>query len=106
MHWCKYAEDYYKEGSSPPTDGAPVEVMLTAGRDASLQKRPSFRKNLEKLLIGGDEKHIISSCTFLPNLLEYSRTQKDDSHPINAYVAPIQNARVYNLLEPYFFFFF
>ena len=25
-HWD--AKDYYKGGSSPPTDGAPVEVML------------------------------------------------------------------------------
>ena len=42
VNWCRHVEDYYKEGLSSPTDGAPVEVMLAVGRDASLQKRPSF----------------------------------------------------------------
>ena len=36
VHWCRYSEDCYKESLSPPTDGAPVEVMFTASRDASL----------------------------------------------------------------------
>ena len=55
VHWCRYAEDYYKEELSPPTDSTLVEVMLIAGRDVSLQKKPSFRKNLKKLLICGDD---------------------------------------------------
>ena len=36
MHWCRHVEDYYKEGLSSPIDGTPMEVMLAAGRDASL----------------------------------------------------------------------
>ena len=42
VNWCRHVEDYYKEGLSSPTDGAPVEVMLAVSRDASLHKRPSF----------------------------------------------------------------
>ena len=39
---CRHANDYYKKGLFSPTDSVPVEVMLAAGRDASLLKRPSF----------------------------------------------------------------
>ena len=44
------------EKASPPTDGAPVKMILPAsGGDARLQKRSSFWKKLEKLQICTDD---------------------------------------------------
>lgn len=46
----------YGEGFSPPTDGAPVKMILPAsGGDARLQKRSSFWKNPEKLQMCTDD---------------------------------------------------
>ena len=36
VHWCRYVEDNYGEGLSPPTDGALVKIILTASGDAPL----------------------------------------------------------------------
>lgn len=55
MNWCGYTEDDYGEGLPPPTNVALVEVILITGKYALQQKKPSFQKNLEKIMIYGDE---------------------------------------------------
>lgn len=58
MHWCRYTKDDYGEGLFPPTNVVSVDVILIAGKNALQQKeKPSFQKNLEKLLICGDESN-------------------------------------------------
>lgn len=36
VHWCRYVEDNYGEGLSPPTDGALVKIIPIASGNTPL----------------------------------------------------------------------